>query len=378
MKITLQDIIDKVADQSGNTKKISEDFIREFFDIIEEALNKDEIAKVKGLGTFKRILVEERKSVNVQTGNEIIIPQHYKVTFAPDKDLKAEVNKPYSHLETYILSKDGPVDQLESEEEEDDDMETEEEIAVEEKVITLESAPKKDLKEKIPGMEKQQNIPVREERNIWQEKKDPEKVAPENNEEKQENIPPTEEETEDVLPVKKKKRWPAILLILFLIGLAAIAVYWLANTAGTPLTDETETEVTPEPELQEEILLEDYMENSETFPVEANLFDTRFAPALVDFMEENYPKMKLTTTGTPDEAVILPGQRLTLLALRNYGNKQFWVYIYLYNTDVISNPNNVPQGTRIKIPKLDPSLANPDNPEHIRVAREIQNKLLNM
>ena len=77
--MTLQDIIEKVAEQSGLTKKLSELFLREFLTIIEEALIKDKIVKIKGLGTFKLLIVEERKSVNVQTGNEMIIPEHQKI-----------------------------------------------------------------------------------------------------------------------------------------------------------------------------------------------------------------------------------------------------------------------------------------------------------
>lgn len=51
-----------------------------------------------------------------------------------------------------------------------------------------------------------------------------------------------------------------------------------------------------------------------------------------------------------DTVVIEPGTRLTLLSLSYYGNKSFWVYIYMENRDVIENPNYIPVGTSIKIP----------------------------
>ena len=100
IKLTLQEIIDKLSEQSGQSKKISENFLRILIDVIEEGLKKDGIAKVKGLGTFKIISIEQRKSVNVQDGSEYIIPAHNKISFTPEKTLKEEINKPYSHLET--------------------------------------------------------------------------------------------------------------------------------------------------------------------------------------------------------------------------------------------------------------------------------------
>ena len=109
-KLTLQDVTDKVAARIGVTKKVSDDFLREFFALIVDSLEKDGLVKIKGLGTFKLKSVEERKSVNVQTGAEMVIPAHMKVTYTPDKGLSTEINKPYAHLQTYILDQDGPIE----------------------------------------------------------------------------------------------------------------------------------------------------------------------------------------------------------------------------------------------------------------------------
>lgn len=109
-KKSLQDILGNIAEEAGVTKKLSENFLRTLFEIVEEALNKDGIAKIPNIGTFKIIAIEERKSVNVQDGSEMIIPAHKKVSFVPEKNLKEEINKPYAHLETYVLKDDGPVD----------------------------------------------------------------------------------------------------------------------------------------------------------------------------------------------------------------------------------------------------------------------------
>ena len=109
-KVTLQDLADQLSAISGQSKKLSEGFLRALTEIVEEALAKDGIAKVKGIGTFKIVAIEERKSVSVTDGSSVIIPAHKKITFTPEKELKEAVNKPYEDLETYVLPNDGPVD----------------------------------------------------------------------------------------------------------------------------------------------------------------------------------------------------------------------------------------------------------------------------
>lgn len=119
-KVTLQDLAEQLAAASGQSKKLSEGFLRALTEIVEDALAKDGIAKVKGLGTFKIIAIEERKSVSVTDGNAVIIPAHKKISFTPEKELKEAINKPYEHLETYVLPNDGPVDGPFNDEDEED------------------------------------------------------------------------------------------------------------------------------------------------------------------------------------------------------------------------------------------------------------------
>ncbi len=119
-KVTLQDLAEQLSSISGQSKKLSENFLRALTEIIEQSLEKDGIAKVKGIGTFKIIAIEERKSVSVTDGSAVVIPAHKKITFTPEKELKEAVNKPYEHLETYILPNDGPVDAPVTDDEEEE------------------------------------------------------------------------------------------------------------------------------------------------------------------------------------------------------------------------------------------------------------------
>ena len=101
-KISLQELTDTIAAQSGFSKRFTESFLRELVLVIQENLEKDGIVKVKGLGTFKLIWNESRKSVDVSTGDSIVLPGHYKVSFVADATVKQQINAPYAHLDTVM------------------------------------------------------------------------------------------------------------------------------------------------------------------------------------------------------------------------------------------------------------------------------------
>jgi len=89
---------------NGKSRQKSELFVKSFFEIIEEELLKGEQVKVKGLGVFKTVKVEERESVNVNTGERIKIDGYVKISFTPDAALKETINKPFAAFETMVLS----------------------------------------------------------------------------------------------------------------------------------------------------------------------------------------------------------------------------------------------------------------------------------
>lgn len=99
-KITLPSLVNLLAEKSGMSKKQCEDFVREFFGSIVSIVSEGENLKIKGFGTFKIIDIEPRKSVNVNTGEEIEIPSHRKLTFIPCKELAEEINAPFSMFDT--------------------------------------------------------------------------------------------------------------------------------------------------------------------------------------------------------------------------------------------------------------------------------------
>ena len=102
-KISAQEIIDYLASKASISKRAAEDFLKVFISSIEEALLAGESVKIKNLGTFKLQWNEPRKSVNVQTGEGILLAGYYKVSFTPDAVLKNQVNEPFAHLEPVEL-----------------------------------------------------------------------------------------------------------------------------------------------------------------------------------------------------------------------------------------------------------------------------------
>ena len=103
-KISIQDLAQVLVERKGLNKRDAAIFVSAMFDIIQTNLEKDKIVKIKGLGTFKIIDVDDRESVNVNTGERVLIEGHNKITFTPDSLMKELVNKPFSQFETVVLN----------------------------------------------------------------------------------------------------------------------------------------------------------------------------------------------------------------------------------------------------------------------------------
>src|SRR5665647_1929920 len=107
-KISLQEVADLLASKASISKRAAEEFLKVLFLSVEEALMVGELVKIKNFGTFKLQWNEPRKSVNIQTGEEIMLAGYYKVNFIPDILLKDMVNEPYAHLLPVDLDADLP------------------------------------------------------------------------------------------------------------------------------------------------------------------------------------------------------------------------------------------------------------------------------
>ena len=114
---------------------------------------------------------------------------------------------------------------------------------------------------------------------------------------------------------------------------------------------------------------------SDVAPV-SDAVDPLWNGEFVAYMKRQHKDVSLATSGLIGETTIRPGLFLTMVALQNYGDKAYWIYLYLYNTDRIKNPNNVPVGTKIRVPKLDETLVNGPSDEQLNLAKEVRLKFV--
>lgn len=125
-RLTLQDLVDILAQKQDMTKKDAEVFLRELIAVISETIEQNDPVKIKDFGTFKLVKVNARKSVDVNTGEAIEIPAHYKLSFVPDKSLKEAVNHPFAHFESVVLEEGLSFENVETVETNDEGEEVEE------------------------------------------------------------------------------------------------------------------------------------------------------------------------------------------------------------------------------------------------------------
>jgi nucleoid DNA-binding protein len=116
-KISLQDLSLLLSEKASITKKEAETFLRTYFEIMNEEIIRSGLLKIKDLGAFKLSRVEDRESIDVTTGERVLIPSHYRVTFSPDKKLAETVNEPFAFFETVEIEEDLEKEEINSKEE---------------------------------------------------------------------------------------------------------------------------------------------------------------------------------------------------------------------------------------------------------------------
>lgn len=379
-----------LAEKHGMSKKNADSFVKEFFQLIEEALEKDKYVKVKGLGTFKLIDVESRESVNVNTGERFEIQGHTKVSFAPEPTLKDIINKPFAHFETVVLNdntvlEDTPVD---SENDDDDEQETkaseqQETEANEQSVENIEAvveAPTEIIaevpdissaasEEKAAAIEEMPVIPV--------QKEEVEEII----EEKAGGEVPTAATTDS----STMKYFIGIVVFVLVLCVGAVAYLyspdWFEQFTSKPPTEEVVDAKADKPAdktiMTDSIVAKDTVQAvradtiREAFTNSSGSDKTSKEPLKNTVREQTVSapitskeqkktvaapfkpdSVGYTIVGTETTYTIQEGETLTRVALRFYGTKALWPYIVKHNPGIIKNPDNVPYGTTIKIPKL--------------------------
>ena len=103
-KVSISALASVLVEKSGLSQQDAELFIKKMFDVANLGLETDKQVKMRWLGTFKVTAVKDRESVDVNTGERIVIEGRDKITFTPDSILKEIVNKPFAQFETVVVN----------------------------------------------------------------------------------------------------------------------------------------------------------------------------------------------------------------------------------------------------------------------------------
>lgn len=404
-KINIQNLTDLLVEKHGMEPEHAGDFVKAFFTLIEEGLEQDKYVKVKGLGTFKLIEVDSRESIDVNTGERIEIQGHNKISFTPDTALKEIINRPFAHFETVVLNENVQFDDTPVKKDNGDDFDGEAETDMTssqevqqpktvampaEEEQTVDERPKD---EQLCGEEPAENRPAEPE-NV--KEKEPETPAEEPKEAvapKTEEIPVTSHpelepkpETEPAVDAEttpnnnrtsgKASKWLAGIVVFILMACGGVVGYLYLpdmqeadgqhnepaveeGISVTPPRIATDTIAPVKTDTVNSTEVTAGKEQAEKTPVQPK--KERRPAANGQVTEKNNAKkgqpfvpdsVNYEIEGTRTEYTIQEGETLTRVSLKFYGTKALWPYLVKHNAKILKNPNNVPSGTTIRIPKL--------------------------
>ena len=367
-KITIQDIIDLLCQKHNIDRKEAELFTKGMFDLIEEALATEKFVKVKGLGTFKLTEVDARESVDVNTGERIEIQGHTKVSFTPDTTMKELINKPFSHFETVVLN-DGVeledtvacedvetshLEVLDSTTEVKDTSIVETPIIKEESISSEESVINESIVEEPVVEEAELEEPVIETsygEEVITEEIVTEESASENLivEEPQPAISLVNEDCTSELTEEKKSPfflWGIIVVLLLIILFGVYWIFFRTSAVTEPVaTPSVKEEVVVPVPMEEEKPKADTLKSIQFIELSAEELRKERVPSMADTLE-------CQIVGTQTEYILQNGETIIRASIRFFGTKKYWPYIVKYNMDILKDPDNIPAGIRIKIPKL--------------------------
>ncbi|GAE22687.1 HU family DNA-binding protein [Bacteroides pyogenes] len=349
-RLTIQDFTDLLASKHNMTKKDAEDFVKEFFLLIEQALENEKYIKIKGLGTFKLINVDSTESVNESTGEQFKTQEHSKISFTPDTNLKEAINKPFAHFETVILNEntlleDTPTDEIAAEEEDTE----------EENLADIENYPKKEQINTENLIT--ETIPAKEDNHKEMKKEEFAK-----NEDKTDECAKLESLSKSDTHQQRKSYiyylTVGIVAILLLCGGVVFFVYYPDIFPPSPRKESIDLPINAGSALLPEQITDTVAKKDTISEVAQELKDEVRHRQTVESKEQANPvnvyseSVVYQITGTKTRYTIQKGETLTKVSLRFFGTKAMWPYIVKHNSDVIKDPDNVPFGTTIKIPEL--------------------------
>lgn len=419
-KINIQELIQLLSDRLGVGAQDAESFIKEFFLLIESGLERDKYVKVKGLGTFKLIDVDNRESVDVNTGERIEIQGYTKISFTPENALKELVNRPFSHFEAVVLNDHVNFEDA-SEEGTEEERSSEETAAIEQTTMQPDVLPDTEQ-----TMQPEVVMPSEDTDEPEVESGADQKCSEITNVVEQavsNNVP--EETVREALPeasvpvhdlhqktvgdeknqavVSNRRSGGARLFagimsaVMLCCTCVVLALYWDSlfpekevlpqgqsdpteswhtawedSTEQLAAVEDVQAEANEQTSQKQHSLLVTEATQQKATPsqpqeqIQKQAAENKQQPVqqVQPVKKEKVSPAKTlkadsvsyVIVGTQASYTMKAGETLTKVALRFYGTKALWPYIVKHNKGVIKNPDNVPYGTVIQIPKLEKKL----------------------
>lgn len=402
-KITISSLAASLAKNTGKTKKLCEDFLREYFRIIAESLEAGEAVKIKGLGTFKISEVESRASVNVNTGEPHEIASYKKVVFTPAKELAAEINAPFLDFDTVEMDDEVPEEVFYEDSIEDarDDEEPDrredgngDENNVSEARLEMGSMEEGDddiITAEAYNIEnsnvddkpvESQPIPVSDSPQIMADSlpaPEPEAV-----------FPPTPVSTHEIEQQIMEEQNAKLLKSRFGIGfvlgaVSTFAVCVLIFALGCffgwwPVNFKQPKKIVA---IEQQVVPVDTHSVGDSDSGSADLETTEETPVVSE------PKIKPVAKSEPDKNekkqasrsdkviydTVTKTRYLTTIAREHYGNYNLWPYIYMENEKILGHPDRITPGTKVVVPDLAKYGVDPKNKEDIKKAKNLGVKI---
>ena len=303
-KINLSQLADLLSQAGGMSKAASEQFVKNFFDIISQSVLSEGLVKVKGLGTFKLVQMEDRESVNVNSGERFTIEGHQKISFIPDADLKERINKPFAAFETVEISEEqaAQIDKMEQNE-------NSTKITTDSMEKGKANEPKKAPKESKKEVKKEE------------EKKSCRKV------------------------------WIGFIIAILVIALIIILLWPVFGGKALKKADKDAKEKAPAPAaVQPAPAKKPEAQPAKKEPAKFTLTKADQDKALPLFTIADTVNYKIT--GTKATHTMVKGDMLTTISLQYYGTKKLWPYIAKYNGLKSKSFKKMPVGFKVKVPEL--------------------------
>ena len=366
-KLTLNNIAKVLVEKNGLEPKEAMMFTTAMFDLIHDRLNEEGIVKVKGLGTFKMIRVEARESINVRTGERVLIDSHAKITFTPDAVMKELVNKPFSQFETVVLNDDVEFTDMKSEETTDETNNSEQSESLVDVVSeggTPEPAP-----EPAPVVAPEPVAEVAPEPTpvVAPEptREVPEPTVPSADEESEENTSAVQtcyEEDEEESHWHRNIGWAFLVLVLMAASAVGGYLYGVGQIPSQTAMADTVSAVKVNPVVTDTLVNDSLKADSVAVKTEAKHEDKAASEEqpqekTSQNLHDKYAEMDARVrtgaykiTGLDREVKVRAGDNLKRIARRELGSDDMVCYIEVFNK--MNASAELKEGQTIKIPAL--------------------------